>query len=399
MGYHPSLKLLWEANKARAQLECKFLQETQEMVEKCEHKWAKQARRHTRRRAQMIDQTQCHSSKRCCPRWVQQRLLSFCPGVFLWWCPSALLSEATSMATYQDEHMSLLYLSPVPLCTLVWASWLTSSRSIWESDSSTSDMSPFTSLFHTRHSPWMVLTLLEHSFAGLTIPPEGKVGPYSQWLTQTHPHIMRIHVTSPEVGVGSEHSSTQGAMTICPTQAPDTRTNSGQPQWESLSPSSSPTRGLANPNNDVAVAGSLKSALETECPQSPVHPEEAQWTPTWTLFPGIASPAWTLMRYPWGQLVRSIGIGVRASCKSSKGVDWMDTQMKRIEGGHQDSVGPQIMRSLEPWVEACILADDCTSFENEMNWPQGPDQLVHIAKATGSKIYTRESEAGSSGFS
>ena len=27
---------------------------------------------------------------------------------------------------------------------------------------------------------------------------------------------------------------------------------------------------------------------------------------------------------------------VRASCKLSKGVDWMDTQMKRIEGGHQD---------------------------------------------------------------
>ena len=56
LGYHPSLKLLWEANQARAQLECELIQETQELVERCEHKQAKQARRHARWRAQMIDQ-------------------------------------------------------------------------------------------------------------------------------------------------------------------------------------------------------------------------------------------------------------------------------------------------------------------------------------------------------
>ena len=39
-------------------------------------------------------------------------------------------------------------------------------------------------------------------------------------------------------------------------------------------------------------------ALETKCPQTPDHVEEAQWTPTWTLLLGIASPAQTPMRYP-----------------------------------------------------------------------------------------------------
>ena len=38
LGYHPSLKLLWEANQTRAQLECELPQETQELDEQCEHK-------------------------------------------------------------------------------------------------------------------------------------------------------------------------------------------------------------------------------------------------------------------------------------------------------------------------------------------------------------------------
>ena len=34
LGYHPSLKLLWEANQARAQLECELAQETHKLAEK-----------------------------------------------------------------------------------------------------------------------------------------------------------------------------------------------------------------------------------------------------------------------------------------------------------------------------------------------------------------------------
>ena len=37
-GYHPFLKLLQDANQARAQLECELFQETQELAERFEHK-------------------------------------------------------------------------------------------------------------------------------------------------------------------------------------------------------------------------------------------------------------------------------------------------------------------------------------------------------------------------
>ena len=56
-GYHPALKLLQDANQARAQLEYEPIQETQELAERYKHKWAKQAKRHAKQQAQMIDQT------------------------------------------------------------------------------------------------------------------------------------------------------------------------------------------------------------------------------------------------------------------------------------------------------------------------------------------------------
>ena len=52
---------------------------------------------------------------------------------------------------------------------------------------------------------------------------------------------------------------------------------------------------------------------------------------------------------------------VRASCKLSKGVDWTDAQLKRIEGGHQDMWGHnhEIIRAKQKHT----LADDHTSFK------------------------------------
>ena len=54
--YHPALKLLQDTNQVIAQLEYELVQETQELVERYEHKWAKQARRHAKQWAQVIDQ-------------------------------------------------------------------------------------------------------------------------------------------------------------------------------------------------------------------------------------------------------------------------------------------------------------------------------------------------------
>ena len=86
---------------------------------------------------------------------------------------------------------------------------------------------------------------------------------------------------------------------------------------------------------------------------------------------------------------------IRASCKLSKGMDWTDVQLKRIEGGHQDVWGHnhEIIRVKQN----CTLMDDHTYFE--MRWiATRTGQLIHIAKATGSKIYTRESEAQTQGL-
>ena len=80
---------------------------------------------------------------------------------------------------------------------------------------------------------------------------------------------------------------------------------------------------------------------------------------------------------------------VRASCKLSKGSDWTETQMKRIGDSHQDmwSHDHKIIR--REWKHA--LAEDHTSFEMRRMTTR-TDQLLCIAEATGSKIYTRESE-------
>ena len=52
---------------------------------------------------------------------------------------------------------------------------------------------------------------------------------------------------------------------------------------------------------------------------------------------------------------------VMASCQLSKGMDWMNVQMKRIEGGHQDVWGHdhEIIRAKQKHA----LADDFTSFK------------------------------------
>ena len=54
-------------------------------------------------------------SKRCCPRWAQQRLLSCCPGAFPWWCPSAIYARQQPQLLTRTR-VSPLHLSPAPLC-------------------------------------------------------------------------------------------------------------------------------------------------------------------------------------------------------------------------------------------------------------------------------------------
>ena len=81
---------------------------------------------------------------------------------------------------------------------------------------------------------------------------------------------------------------------------------------------------------------------------------------------------------------------VRASCKLSKGSDWTETQMKRIRDSHQD-VWAHDHKTVRA-KHKCAVVDDHTSFKMRRMTTR-TDQLLHIAEATGSKIYTRESEA------
>ena len=68
--------------------------------------------------------------------------------------------------------------------------------------------------------------------------------------------------------------------------------------------------------------------------------------------------------------------------------------MKRIGDSHKDvwGHGHKIIRT--KW--KCTLVDNCNSFKMR-RMATRTDQLLHIAEATGSKIYTRESEAEAQG--
>ena len=73
----------------------------------------------------------------------------------------------------------------------------------------------------------------------------------------------------------------------------------------------------------------------------------------------------------------------------------METQMKRIGDSHQDMWGHdhKIIRA----EQKCALADDHTSLAMRRMVTR-TDQLLHIAEAMGSKIYTRESEVEAQGL-
>ena len=85
---------------------------------------------------------------------------------------------------------------------------------------------------------------------------------------------------------------------------------------------------------------------------------------------------------------------VWVSCGLSKGSLWMEMQLKRISDSHQDVWGHSHESVRTEWKHA--LVEDCNFFEM---WKMTgrTHQLLCIAKATGSKIYTRDSEAKTHG--
>ena len=130
-------------------------------------------------------------------------------------------------------------------------------------------------------------------------------------------------------------------------------------------------------------------ALETKHPQTQVCEGDTWHTLTWILPLEIASLADTDEVSIW-TACKKYRKRVRASCKLSKDSDRSETQMKRIRDSHQHIWGHDHKIIKAKWKH--VLADDHTSFEIRRMVTR-IDQLLHIAEATGSKIFTRESEA------
>ena len=54
-GFHPAPKLLQDTKQARAQQECELVRETWELAQRYDNKQIKQARRHERQQAWMVE--------------------------------------------------------------------------------------------------------------------------------------------------------------------------------------------------------------------------------------------------------------------------------------------------------------------------------------------------------
>ena len=175
--------------------------------------------------------------------------------------------------------------------------------------------------------------LVGHPFLHLpTTPSQGKWD-HSPSGSSDHPHTKMAHITSPEVEVGSEHSSTWGDDHM-PDLTPETRISSRWQRQESSCPSSSPIRGPADPDDEV-VAGSSKSTRDQtssdsgssrgNMADSDLDTASGDCLPCSDTNEVSVLTAWKKYRKR-----------VRTSCKLSKGRDWMEAQMKRIVDSHQD---------------------------------------------------------------
>ena len=85
---------------------------------------------------------------------------------------------------------------------------------------------------------------------------------------------------------------------------------------------------------------------------------------------------------------------VQVSCRLSKGSFWTEAQLKRIGNSHQAMWGHDHESIQREW--DCALVEDCNSFEM-CRMMVKTDQLLCIAVATDSQIYTRDSEAEAHG--
>ena len=165
--------LTWMGSQSsRAQLECQLIQETQEWAERCEHKQAKQARRHAG--GHRLSTKTNATLQEVLSRWVQWRPFSYCSGAFPWWCLSAILVRPQPWLLNRTMT-SPSYLSLAPLCLSL--SLMTCQFQVHLGDI------PSASVFFARPLPGRHY-LVRMSFCWSSHSSKRKLGPLSQWFTQ-----------------------------------------------------------------------------------------------------------------------------------------------------------------------------------------------------------------------
>ena len=127
-GYHPSLKLLQDTNQSRAQLEYELIQESQGLAERYKCKCTKQAQRHTRWQAQLLDQTNTTFQEVFLQASLMVRhqitaLVCHCSHAFL-------LHKWNSGYCHSTGWECPLYGRATSHWVQAWALWLAGSRSL-----------------------------------------------------------------------------------------------------------------------------------------------------------------------------------------------------------------------------------------------------------------------------
>ena len=199
--------------------------------------------------------------------------------------------------------------------------------------------------------------LLGCPFAYLAIPSKGKWD-HSPSDSPNCLHIKRTCITSQEVEIWSEHSSTQGNDHM-PDLTPETGTSSRQQREESCIPSSSPSRGPADPDYETVMGNSMSTEDQTSSDSGLSKGNMAN--SDLDMASGDCISCYDTEDISMWTTQKKYRKRVIASCKLSKGSDWTETQMKRIGDSNQEVWGHdhKIIRT----EQKCTVAEDCTSFE------------------------------------
>ena len=220
-------------------------------------------------------------------------------------------------------------------------------------------------------------------FAEFIAGPTQKKGDHSSSSSSSNHCDKRTHVDSQEIKARSEQSSAQGNEDM-PKLVLEAGPSFGQWGQEPARPPSSPTRATTDPDDGTA-GGSSRSTGDQASSDSDLSRENVVDSDMDTASSDCITCSDTdEVTVPTAR--KKYWKRVQASCSLSKGSLWTEAKLKRISNSHWAMWGHDHESVNTEW--ECALAEDCNSFEMQKMMVK-TDQLLTIAKAAGSKIYTR----------